>query len=86
MVMTPQKVLNKLKWTNGLDARTEVWFIHRGAPGDMKIIGGDEIRELRRSFFETEEASIPYHRVLKIMHEGEVIFEKGKHLKFHSPF
>ncbi len=77
--MTPRDVLNKLKWTEGLDLNTaEVWYVHRGAPNDTKIISGAEITNLGRGFFDTKEATIPYHRIFKIVYDDEVIFERGK--------
>jgi len=73
--MTPRKILNKLKWSEDKDlAKAEIWYVHRGAPNDTKIISGSEITDLGRSFFDTKEATIPYHRVFKIVYENEVIF------------
>jgi uncharacterized protein (UPF0248 family) len=75
--MTPREVLNKLKWTEGLNLENaEIWYVHRGAPDDTKIISGGEITDLGRGFFETCEATIPYHRIFKIVCSGEVIFER----------
>jgi len=76
---TPRDVLNKLKWTEGLDLnKAEVWYVHRGAPNDTKIISGSEISKLGRGFFYTKEATIPYHRIFKIVYEDKVIFESEK--------
>ncbi len=73
----PREVLNRLKWTEGesLDDAT-VWYIHRGAPGDSRKIDGACIRSLDRFYFETDEAAIPYHRILRIDYRGETLFEK----------
>jgi uncharacterized protein (UPF0248 family) len=58
-----------------------IWYIHRGAPGDnMKILGRD-ITSLGRSFFDTAEASIPYHRILRIDYRGKTLFEKDSRAK-----
>jgi uncharacterized protein (UPF0248 family) len=78
--MTPRAVLNKLKWTEGISLENaEIWYVHRGAPDDTKIIMGGDIRELGSSFFQTEEATIPYHRIFKIVYKNEILFErKGK--------
>ncbi len=77
----PRDVLNRLKWTKGesLDEAV-IWYIHRGAPGDVMRIAGSTIKELGRGFFETEEATIPYHRILKIEYKGEVVFEKTRRM------
>lgn len=75
----PREVLNRLKWTKGesLDDAT-IWYVHRGATGDMMAIGGDEVLSLGRGFFDTADATIPYHRIVRIDYRGETIFEKNK--------
>ena len=74
--------MNKLKWTEGesLDDAI-IWYIHRGAPGDNIKIDGTALRSLGRIFFETDEASIPYHRILRIDYRGETLFEKDARAK-----
>jgi uncharacterized protein (UPF0248 family) len=73
----PREVLNRLKWTEGesLDEAV-IFYIHRGAPGDVASVTGADIVSLGRGFFDLDEASIPYHRILRIEYRGEVIFEK----------
>ena len=71
------EVLNELKWREDRDLDlAEIWYIHRGAPNDTMIITGSAILELQRSFMKLTEAMIPYHRVLKIVYEGTVIWQK----------
>lgn len=78
----PRQVLNRLKWTPGESlADATIWYLHRGAPGDVVKISGDKVRSLGRSFFDTDEATIPYHRILRIDYRGETIFEKRSHSK-----
>jgi uncharacterized protein (UPF0248 family) len=73
----PREVLNRLKWTEGesLD-EAMIIYTHRGAPDDIARIEGREIIELGRGFFHTAEASIPFHRILRIEYRGEIVFEK----------
>jgi uncharacterized protein (UPF0248 family) len=40
------------------------------------MISGDEITGIGRSFLETTTASIPYHRIIKILYRDEVIFNR----------
>ena len=65
----------------------EVYYIHRGAPGDVKIIRGDDIEEIGQMFFvmvtsergpgvEDGKANIPMHRITRITYDGEVIFSR----------
>lgn len=50
--MFPKDVLNKIRWTGNRDLTgVEIWVLHRGAPGDRKVIQGGEVRELEHSFF-----------------------------------
>lgn len=79
MMVYPREVLNRLKWdaAESLDSAT-IWYIHRGAPGDILSIRGSDIRALGKGFFETDDASIPYHRVIRIEYRGTVIFDKER--------
>ena len=74
----PRDVLNRLRWKEGENLEEAViWYIHRGAPGDFLKLSGRRIHKLGRSFFETDEASIPYHRILRIDYLGETLFLKN---------
>ena len=79
MMVYPREILNKLRWTVGesLDDAT-IWYLHRGAPGDRLSLKGSMIASLDKAFFETDEAVIPYHRILRIEYRGKVIFDKKK--------
>jgi hypothetical protein len=81
-VVYPRQVLNRLRWTEGesLDDAV-IWYTHRGAPGDVLKITGRDIKALGRGFFDTEEASIPYHRILRIDSKGRTLFEKDDRAK-----
>ncbi len=76
---TARDVLNELKWREDKSlAGCEVYYVHRGAPGDFKVIKGDEIEDLGRSFIYLERGQIPYHRVFKIVSRKEVIFSRER--------
>lgn len=78
----PRQVLNRLRWTEGESlADAVIWYVHRGAPGDVMKIAGREIKALGRGFFEIDEATIPYHRILRIDSKGGTLFEKDKRAK-----
>jgi uncharacterized protein (UPF0248 family) len=68
-------ILNKIKWTKDLKKVT-IWYIHRGASHNTKMIAGDEITRIGRSFLETTTATIPYHRIIKILYGDEVMFNR----------
>lgn len=73
----PREILNELKWKQDRDLnQAEIWYIHRGAPNDTKIISGREIIDLEKSFMKTTTSMIPYHRIFKIIYEDKVIFER----------
>jgi len=72
-------ILNEIKWREDLDlSNSEVQYTHRGAPNDIKIIKGSDIRAIKKPFMllddETKITLIPYHRIVKIIYDGEVVF------------
>lgn len=73
----PRNILNEIKWTKDLK-KAEICYIHRGAPNDTKIMSGRDIIDIGKSFFDTVNASIPYHRVIKIIYDKEILFERKK--------
>ena len=78
----PREVLNRLRWTEGESLREAVvWYVHRGAPGNARKIAGASIISLGRGFFDTDEATIPYHRILRIDYNGRILFEKDERAK-----
>jgi uncharacterized protein (UPF0248 family) len=62
--------------------KVNIDYINRGAPGDRSSISGDRIHSLESGGMEIESAIgttfIPYHRILRILHEGNLIWERGK--------
>jgi uncharacterized protein (UPF0248 family) len=75
----PRDILNELKWREDRDlVKAEIWYVHRGAQNDTKIITGADIMELDRPYMVLRDAEIPYHRIFKIVYNGEVIFRKKR--------
>jgi len=75
---TAREVLNELKWRKDRDfSLVNVYIIHRGNPGDSKLLVGDEIHELNQLFFQTEETSIPFHRIYKITYDERTVFTRS---------
>ena len=73
----PRDILNELKWRKKYDMqKAEIWYVHRGAPNNTKIISGQEIISIEKSFMQTNTAMIPYHRVIKIVYNREIIFKR----------
>lgn len=70
----PRDVLNRLRWTEGLEG-VVVTYLHRGAPGDRMSIKGEDVVELERSFFVTADSKIPYHRIRQIKRKDEVLYK-----------
>lgn len=74
---SPKDILNELKWRRDLDLeKAEIWYVHRGAPDDTKVISGKDIVTLEKSFMQTTTAMIPYHRIFKIVYNEKVIFKR----------
>jgi uncharacterized protein (UPF0248 family) len=71
-------ILNELKWNKKFNLnKTEIWYIHRGAPNNAKSILGKDIIKFERSFIHTSSAMIPYHRVFKIVYKDKIIFKRN---------
>lgn len=76
-----RKVLNELKWhpKKSLEG-VKVTYIHRGAPGDTRIINSEEIISLKKSFILFRsggtEVRLPYHRVTEIKQGDFVLWKK----------
>jgi uncharacterized protein (UPF0248 family) len=73
-------ILNRLRWKEGEDiGEATIYYIHRGAPGDVKAISGAEVKKLEPYYMELKAGTcIPYHRIYKITYRGATIFEKHK--------
>jgi uncharacterized protein (UPF0248 family) len=79
----PKDILNELKWRKDRDlSKAEIWYVHRGAPNDTKVIAGNDIWDLEHSYMVLSEGSlltrIPFHRIFRIVYEGKVFFERKK--------
>lgn len=77
----PRLILNEIKWRFDLN-RCRVYYIHRGAPGDVKMIDGSSIKNIERGFMVVEgvieDVFIPYHRIIMIEYDAQVIFQRKK--------
>ncbi len=75
--MNPRDVLNRIKWTGSEELEDAViYYIHRGAPDGIRRVKGEDIVKIGRNYMELENASIPYHRIIKISHRGEILYER----------
>jgi len=71
----PRQVLNRMRWgASGLNM-VIITYVHRGGPDDLASVKGEDITELGRSFFTVGDGQIPYHRIVKIEKDREVVFQ-----------
>jgi hypothetical protein len=81
-MVTIRDILNREKWASktGLTGLA-VEVLHRGAPGDTKVIKGESIADIApRAMLvreEGEDTAIPYHRVRIIRRGDTVIWRKA---------
>jgi uncharacterized protein (UPF0248 family) len=77
----PRLILNEIKWRFDLN-RCKVYYIHRGAPGDIRIVGGNEIKNIERGFLllkgVEQDVYIPYHRIFRIDFDDRTVYLKEK--------
>ena len=80
IVVHPREILNRLKWHERKLGEAIITIVHRGAPGDLKRIKGELIKELGKGFMAVEqpegEVYIPYHRIVKIEVKNRTIWER----------
>ncbi|MCQ8892116.1 MAG: DUF504 domain-containing protein [Candidatus Methanosuratincola sp.] len=78
---TIREMLNKIKWSGegGLGGYGIV-IIHRGAPGNRRVIRGEDVKDIApRALICSEggeEVVIPYHRVVALIRDGRVIWDR----------
>ena len=83
----PRDIFNEIKWRFDME-KCKIYYIHRGAPGDMKIVDGSLIKNIEKSFLVlqgvVEDVYIPYHRIFRIDYEEKIVFDR-KSLKKPEP-
>ncbi len=72
-----KKTLNEYRWRPDTDfSKVEVQYIDRLSPKGYAVLRGDDIVDLGDKFIFTRQGMIPYHRVIRILYDGEVIWER----------
>ena len=83
----PRDIFNEIKWRFDL-SKCKIYYIHRGIPGDIKVVDGSMIKSIERSFLVlygiVEDSYIPYHRITRIDFEEKTVFDR-KTLKKPDP-
>ena len=70
-------ILNEIKWKEQEDlSNVDIYYVHRGAIHDTKIIKGTDIIHIHKTFIETAEAMIPHHRIFRITYKDTVLFQR----------
>ncbi len=81
MVRTSRRLLLRFFHDPGYDfSRVRVEYVNRGAPGDRSAVQGSQIVALDAWYIEVDAggraACIPYHRILRILYDDEVAWER----------
>lgn len=81
--MGPRDALNKLRWHPEFNLRdAKVTIVHRGVPGNARVIEGNDIKELGPAFMRVVtpegEVEIPYHRILRIEAREQTLWQKSE--------
>ncbi len=72
-----RKILNEYKWHPDRDfSLIEVHYIDRLNPKGYAILKGEDIVDMGSKFIFTKNGMIPYHRVIRILYKGRIIYEK----------
>jgi uncharacterized protein len=72
-------ILNELKWRKKyVFDDVQIYYIHRGAPNNTKMITGSEIISIGKTFLQTVEALIPHHRIFRIIYQKKLLFDRKR--------
>ncbi len=72
-----RKTLNEYKWRKDRDfKKIEVIYVDRLNPRGYSVIQGEEIMDMGDKFIFTKNGMIPYHRVLRILYDGKIVWER----------
>ncbi|AGB05378.1 hypothetical protein AciM339_1525 [Aciduliprofundum sp. MAR08-339] len=72
-----RKTLNEYKWRRDRDFNLiEVHYIDRLSSRGYSILHGSDIVDMGDKFIFTKNGMIPYHRVIRILYDGQIIFER----------
>ena len=81
----PKDILNEIKYRGGNLSNVEIFYINRGSSNDIASMNGKRIWGIERGFLKLYnipyEIYIPYHRILKIEYNNEIIFDKSNYGK-----
>jgi uncharacterized protein (UPF0248 family) len=74
------RVMGKLLWKDGLPG-AEITILHRGAPGDKKMVRGEDVLEVKPGHFTYrnslgEDTVIPNHRILEVRKHGKRLWKR----------
>ena len=75
----PRDIFNEIKWRFDI-SKCRIFHIHRGAPGNVKVVDGSMIKSIDTSFLVLqgilEDVYIPYHRITRIEYDNQIIFDR----------
>ncbi|MEM2128100.1 MAG: RNA repair domain-containing protein [Candidatus Methanosuratincola sp.] len=78
---TIREMLNKIKWSSGGGlGGYGIVIVHRGSPGNRRVIRGEDVTDIApRALICSEggeEVVIPYHRVVALIRDGRVVWNR----------
>lgn len=72
-------ILNEYRWRKDRDfSLIEIHYIDRLRPEGYALLKGEDIVDMGSKFIFTKRGMIPYHRIIRILYNGKVIYERVK--------
>lgn len=73
-----KNVLDMILWHPKMEIKNcKITYVHRGAPGNLKTISGNQINYLERGFLILNDyTQIPCHRIIKIECNNKLTWHK----------
>ncbi|MHC1580551.1 DUF504 domain-containing protein [Methanopyrus sp.] len=74
-----REIISKMLYDPREDPSRYVFYVvDRGAASRLREVRGDEIERVERGFLRVYGAEIPLHRVVRVVRDGRVIWERGR--------
>ena len=72
-----RKTLNEYKWRKDRDfKKILVIYVDRLKLEGYSVLRGEDIEDMGDKFIFTKNGMIPYHRVLRIIYDGKIVWER----------
>lgn len=78
-------ILNEYRWRRDRDfSLIVIHYIDRLRPEGYALLKGEDIVDMGSKFIFTKRGMIPYHRIIRILYNGKVIYQRVESSERHN--